>query len=200
MSAAREAVKLLTYPPRPLNSGPLPLAPKKFGRWLYSPKVDGHRGLLHCPTGMLWNRTGTRLAIAGEFTDVIRRLQVSRFQWLDVECLQTRQRLSRGSLLIIDSPMPGTAEERFAKLAVEFPIYNYREVPPDNSLLLIPQMELSVASALELWDELQGLNRTLYKCDYIEGLVCKRADQPYPIQTRDPERKCPTWVKHRWSF
>lgn len=198
MSAQREAVKLITLPARPLNGGDLRIAAKKFGRWLYSPKVNGWRCLVNCSTGTMFNRHGERLTIASEFSNVLRQLQVSRFEWLDCEAILRRHVIARGSLLVIDVPIPGTAQERFDKLATEIPILNYREKPADNSLLLIPQMELSPASALDLWDELQELNCTVYKCDYVEGVVCKRADGIYPIQTRDPERKCPTWTKHRF--
>ncbi len=44
------AVQPVTYPARPINGGPLELAPPNPGRWCYEPKYNGWRALVHAPT------------------------------------------------------------------------------------------------------------------------------------------------------
>jgi ATP-dependent DNA ligase len=44
---------LPSYPARPLNGGPLELAPPKPGQWGYEPKYNGWRALVHAPTGSI---------------------------------------------------------------------------------------------------------------------------------------------------
>jgi len=193
------SVELISYPPRPLNAGPLELAAKKFGKHLYSPKLNGYRCLVHTPTGTIFNRTGGLLAIRSEFAEVLKRLQLSRFTWLDCEALERRHGIGKGSLMVIDSPIRGNAQERFDALSTEFAVHKYEQAPDENSLFLIPQMVLEPAAALDLWKELQGLNAE-WACDFFEGIVTKRADSLYPIQTRDPERTFPAWTKSRWRW
>ncbi|MCX6928101.1 MAG: hypothetical protein NT154_33550, partial [Verrucomicrobia bacterium] len=50
-----------TYPARPLNGGPLELAPPKPGPWSYEPKYNGWRALVHAPTGSMFQKLAFRL-------------------------------------------------------------------------------------------------------------------------------------------
>ena len=49
---------LITYPARPIQGGPLELAPPKRGLWYAEPKLNGWRALIHMPSGTMWNRHG----------------------------------------------------------------------------------------------------------------------------------------------
>jgi hypothetical protein len=105
------AVPPPSYPARPLNGGPLELAPPKPGQWSYEPKYNGWRALVHAPTGSMFNRRGQPLSIAGEFGRALERLRAAvvrvngrAVEWFDCEALDRRHALGRGTLLVFDLP------------------------------------------------------------------------------------------------
>lgn len=136
-------MKPITYPARPVNGGALPLAPAKRGEWVYEPKVNGWRALVHCPTGAMFNRQGERLSIAREFERALSKLKGSLIEWLDVEAFERRHRLGRGSLIVLDAPLvPGTFEQRqqcvydsLVAIGIAQSWMFLHEAPPENCIL-----------------------------------------------------------------
>lgn len=107
-----------TYPARPVNGGPLPLAPVKRGGWAFEPKLNGWRALIHVPSGTMFNRHGQRLSIAAAFTPALHRLRQlfpdgHPIVWLDCEALERRHTLGQGTLFILDF-IPPAEEVMFA--------------------------------------------------------------------------------------
>ncbi|HEV7924441.1 MAG TPA: hypothetical protein VGR14_03755 [Verrucomicrobiae bacterium] len=196
----------LTYPARPINGGHLKYALPKVGQWSYEPKYNGWRGLLHVPTGAMWNRHGKRLSIASEFAKAAGKLKLTPFEWLDVEALHRRHRLGRGTLIVLDPVMrpdlpPQPYTERVQLL------YDYlvepewaeclpQGVKPADNAVYIPPV-YGEGERDELWKQLQEVNKSL-GCDFYEGLVAKRDDSLYPIQLNSPDQCTPTWMKHRF--
>ena len=39
-----------------LSGGRIETAPKKIGTWIYQPKIDDWHGVVHVPTGQVWNQ------------------------------------------------------------------------------------------------------------------------------------------------
>jgi hypothetical protein len=54
----------------------------------------------------MWNRHGERLTIARDFAPALEILKRSQFEWLDVEALERRHNLGRGSLIVLDCLPP----------------------------------------------------------------------------------------------
>jgi ATP-dependent DNA ligase len=135
------AVQPPTYPARPLNGGPLELAPPKPGQWGYEPKYNGWRTLVHAPTGSMFNRHGQPLSIAAEFGGALGRLRAVALiaegravEWFDCEALDRRHALGRGTLLVFDYlTVWGMAGEplrqRKELLAQALTEHDYRQVP-----------------------------------------------------------------------
>ena len=78
---------LYTYPARPLNGGPFDKALLKRGVWIYEPKYNGWRALVHIPSGTIYNRKGELLTIADEFARALLLLRATMdaeaFKWVD---------------------------------------------------------------------------------------------------------------------
>jgi hypothetical protein len=92
-----------SYPARPINGGPLERARPKTGTWMYEPKLNGWRAIIHAPSGRMYNRHGERLSIEECFKpalDILANADVP--EWLDCEALERRLQLGRGSLVIFD--------------------------------------------------------------------------------------------------
>jgi len=192
------AVALLTYPARPLNSGPLETAPPKAGCWCYEPKYNGWRALVHVPTGTMFNRHGARLSISQEFTAALALLRGSPFEWLDCEALERRHSVGRGTLVVLDCTASTPYVARRELLSEQgWPVaLGSRESFPDHAVMLSASVEAS--QAFPLWRRLQQDNRGSFGCDFYEGLVGKRADSLYPVQLVSPEQTTPHWIKHRF--
>jgi ATP-dependent DNA ligase len=206
-----------TYPLRPTNGGPLPLARPKRGEWAYEPKVNGWRALVHTPTGRMWNRRGKRLSIEHEFSFVLNALQDAdlppEFEWLDCEAFERRHALGKGSLVLLDhiptNPKTPYSERQqaLADTFRELPIWRAWPIeqfsPEENRLLSFAYTyedcedpDLAPAAA---WERLQKLNQ-LWNAEVFEGLVAKKLDSTYPRQLRSPNLETPYWIKHRWEF
>ncbi len=195
----------ITYPARPINGGPMERALPKNGVWKYEPKYNGWRALVHLPTGTMFNRHGEKLSIGGDFDSAIKvlcsTLDCEAFKWADVEALSRRHTVGRGCLILLDA-VPT------AYTATAAATYSERRAWLDG---VVPELALAPTQTLPLislppwvypdtaWTDLQLINRRL-GVEFYEGLVGKKADQPYPIQLISPEREFPFWVKHRWKF
>ena len=201
-------MKPLTYPARPLNGGRFGLVPRR-DTYLWSPKLNGWRALVHTPTGTMFNRQGEELSIANEFHEALENLSRSGIPWLDCEALERRHNIGRGTLIILDAVIPEyTASDRWRVLLEEtdkwqWPILNIGDKPLDNQVYLCKQTAYSDASPSgknvlsNWWHWMQALNKE-WSAEFYEGFVAKRLDSAYPIQLRNPESECPFWVKHRW--
>ncbi len=197
-----------SYPARPINGGPLERARPKTGTWMYEPKLNGWRAIIHAPSGRMYNRHGERLSIEECFKpalDILANADVP--EWLDCEALERRLQLGRGSLVIFDYlPSPKQRKDT----------YTDRKALLLNRLKALPswkpwQFGAPVQNALytlegfipevidELYITLQSENRAVGASLY-EGLVAKRADAPYPVQLRSASEETTHWVKHRWAF
>jgi len=143
-----------SFPLRPVNGGPLPNARPKFGVWTHEPKINGWRAWLHTPTRLMFNRKNEPLSITHEFKPIIEKVRAAKLPlvWLDVEALERRHNLGRGSLVLLDFA-PGTYESGYhlsprwtyderqqvmyeiLKCGVATKWHYLHEPPPENSLL-----------------------------------------------------------------
>jgi len=194
-----------TYPLRPVNGGPLDQAQPKHGAWVYEPKYNGWRALIHIATGAMFNRHGKPLSIQDEFKPALAQLRTTldaeAFQWADCEALERRHGLGRGCLLVLDViPEPhekhAAYQHRRDWLEAVLPELDLNPTYRPFPLLSLPP---AVYGDLDVWRDLQGLNRRL-NCDFYEGLVAKRADSLYPRQLRSDKSEFPFWMKHRWAW
>jgi len=202
-----------TYPARPVNGGPLDKARPKRGRWIYEPKVNGWRAMVHTPTGEMFNRHGQRLSIEREFKPVLDSIvkgSTTMPEWLDVEAMERRHDAGRGSLIVLDAIVPGTWEERQKVIwdAISplecFEAYMYLQFhPPENKLLhfsyTFEDGKDKDMLPMVLWNKLAEINRVSGQT-LFEGVVAKRADSIYPMQLRSPDEHFAFWMKHRWQF
>lgn len=208
-----------TYPMRPLNGGrPLPQVCDRYLRdrqWSFEPKVNGWRGLLHVPSGRLWNRHGQPSTIAERFTGAIATLQArSPFEWLDVEMMERRLPILQGALILLDGIAPPSYPyiDRRALLAeafpaCELPLWDFRHLPASGGVFRLPAWQFypgdsetqGLAFASDWWYHLRQANTTL-GCELYEGCVAKRLDSPYTQQLRAATVESPQWIKHRWAF
>jgi hypothetical protein len=211
------------YPARPINGGPLPKALPKSGTWIYEPKLNDWRALLHRESGAMFNRHGQPLSITNQFANACELLADAindpALGWLDVMCLGRRIPLGKGSLVLRDAPeTPGdwtARQERLHQLVdvgVAQPWAHEQFQPPDHAVLTfayhyetveqqarsVPRPDLEL-DPLQAWTRLQRINREIGH-ELFEGLVAKRADSPYPRQLRSPDQEFPFWMKHRWAF
>ena len=199
-----------TYPARPLNGGPLELAPPKPGPWSYEPKYNGWRELVHATTGSMFNRHGQQLSIAAEFGRALKRLRTvvliaegRAVEWFDCEALDRRHGLGRGTLLVFDYlPAPGGVGEPWRQrkelLAQAFPAHDWRQVPLPEALYGVPGYDPAALAPQELYGQLRQLN-ACWGGPLYEGLVAKRITDVYPLQLRSPHQAFVGWVKHRWA-
>ncbi len=195
------AVHPITFSARPINGGRLELAPAKRGDWAAEPKLNGWRVLVHAPTVTAFTRRGEPLSIAAEFAPALERLRCistrnPRMEWIDCEGLERRHGIGRGALVVLDVVMPGTYRDRHADLqaAVGEPLPVDAQ-PGADSVTLVPSFPMAEAAAL--YARLRELNH-LWRAPFYEGLVMKRADSSYPMQTRSATEEFAGWVKHRY--
>ena len=184
-----------TYPARPLNGGALDVALPKRGDWRAEPKYNGWRALVHVPTGVMFNRKLERLSIENEFATALAELRARiRFDtWADCEALERRHNMARGTLIVLDLIIPGTYLERRGTLSRSLLQCAIGQRIEPDSIYLTPSYE----NAKQTWERAQKANLSLH-CDFYEGIVCKRADRPYPIQRISATRETADWIKHRW--
>jgi hypothetical protein len=201
------------FPARPINGGPLDKARPKHGTWIYEPKLNGWRTVIHAPTRTMWNRHGTLLSIAREFADALDALAAlsaaSGIEYFDCEGLERRHSLGHGALYILDS-IPCGVPPRLPKptATTGLATWLHRSTVLDEFLGRMHFDVLSVRGSLnrpdllpgtlESWEALRRINRE-WSAEFYEGLVAKRADSPYPRAT-SATQETPHWMKHRWAF
>jgi hypothetical protein len=204
---------LICYPPAPLNGGSLESAPAKVGTWIWQPKPDDRRVVIHTPSRTIWNQYG-QLSVANDsekFEVALDRLEnVSFFaEWLDAGLMEYRNDMMRGCIIVFDLIERGlTSDERRERLAVTFdPLPWATELvgtaEARNQVYLIPQWcpDRYVGGfgvhPMELYDRLKNENAQLDR-KFYEGLVAKRADSLYPFGNR-PKQQTADWIKHRFD-
>lgn len=201
----------ITYPARPVKGGPLDLAMQSsvyfaLPEWYFEPKYNGWRGLVHVPTGTMWNRHGQRLSINGEFSTALAKLKALPFEWLDVEAMERRHGIGKGSLIILDwvtgDDLPYAHRRRFLELTcvdegLEILTLSGPSLDTDR-VYLTAAYSGDMVSPLRMYWHLKKANEDL-GCTFYEGVVAKRASSLYPIQLRSPHEECSDWVKHRFT-
>jgi hypothetical protein len=215
-----------SYPLRPVNGGPLPLAQPKHGLWDFGPKLNGWRAWAHPATRSMWNRENKPLSITAEFKVVLDKLYCAADhlpEWLDVEALSRRVPIGKGSLILLDAvgtppldvgcsnvgclPYDERQQLLYDTCIAKGPGFSWAHEqfePLENELLSFAYTYRTDDKAPEMhpaaaWVRLQEVNQAL-GCELFEGLVAKRADSLYPLQLRSPDLEFPFWMKHRWSF
>lgn len=224
-------MKPISYPARPVNGGPFEKALPKTGIWAYEPKINGWRAWLHTPTGAMFNRKNEPLSITREFDQVINRIKSSAAiaasqgvlplpEWLDVEALERRIPVGKGSLVVLDSPLPGNWIQRQKQLYLSLiergvaQSWAFEQCTlPENELFMFAHnyqdenaQRANGATVVDpnlfpsaAWKRLQEANQQLGR-ELFEGLVAKKVESTYPIQLRSPDLEFPFWMKHRWRF
>ena len=200
------------YAARPINGGPLFKAQPKRGDWDYESKINGWRAWVFVPTGDMFNRFNQPLSITGQFSYALRALRDqfatfpsvhgwNRCDWADVEGLERRHNLGKGSLIVLDIPnpmepaMPYTARNDFLQ-SFFAPLNDPGSQPCGlHEVRCLKRFR----DPLTLWQSLQAENQRL-GCEFYEGVVAKRADSVYPMQLHSPDAEFPFWMKHRWRF
>jgi hypothetical protein len=205
--------KPICLPPAPLNGGPLADAVEKVGEWVWQPKVDDWRAVLHVPSSTLWNQYGEPSSITGKFSvalasNFMTAAGMYGLEWLDVGLMENRHDLMRGCIIVLDWMV---REEPFrarrAYLERFFP-----KLPIDTSRLLAEtggQVRNSVY-LISQWDNVENRADALKREAWLkteneiighkfyEGLVAKRADSLYTFGQR-PKQKVADWIKHRFD-
>jgi hypothetical protein len=215
--SALDVPPLISYPARPVNGGRLEDAPPKVGPWTYQPKIDGWRAIVHTPSKRIWNRHGQPLSIAHELEAALSILKCQPFEWLDVEVLDRRSQLLRGTIVVLDwipqDPSETLASHSYRRSLLD---RHFITLPPapeivdhdgaPSRVLLIPDNALAGPTGtpepdicgLLLYNRLQEENAAI-GLNFYEGLVAKRTDKPYPIQLLDPKKETPWMMKHRFD-
>jgi hypothetical protein len=210
---AEAPAKAICYPPAPLNGGPLEHAPAKVGAWIWQPKVDDWRAVLHVPSGTVWNQYGQPSSILGKFTIALESNFMTAagmygLEWLDVGMMENRHDLMRGCIIVLDWIVAGEPlSTRRGILERFFPV-----LPFDVSRLLAEtggQVRDSVY-LISQWTNVEtqtdALKREAWlrnendciRHKFYEGLVAKREDSLYLFGSK-PKTKCPAWIKHRFD-
>jgi len=196
------------YPPAPSNGGALSGAPPKLGEWVWQPKVDDWRGVLHLPTLRVWNQYGEESAIygRGQLNAVLFKfaaLNLPRgWEWFDIGIMRNRHDMMHGSIIVFDV-MDSSMIHCDRRIALED---NFEELP-----LMPPFAQQDALYVVAEWRHLDLLGKTPLMLEaslketnarigqkFYEGLVAKRADAIYPIAFR-AKTKTPIWVKHRFD-
>jgi len=196
---------MLTYPARPTSGGSPRLRRFVPGDWIAQPKFNGWRALVHLGGGVsfptVWNRHGDLLTIKDQFLAALTDLQ-GRFPldtYLDCEALERRGSI-HGTLVVFDWIFPDEPllplEERLRRLRGVMPTLPFMQVPPSDSAVLSDEIPNdSIDAACAAYAEINAHNgETVF-----EGIVKKRVDSIYPIQTRSPDQRFPYWMKHRFD-
>lgn len=192
--------RMITYPARPTNGGPIDQAVPKVGDWMYEPKYNGWRALVHVPTGRMWNRQGGELTIKDKFDTALAQLKDTTLEWVDCEALERRHDKGRGSLLVFDTPMRGRGPTyAFRKVVLEesgLPNVGDIKAPSKAGAYICPVIPEGAVETY--WYEMNEFNEK-EGCEFFEGLVAKKVDSKYPIQLRSPNEKYGYWIKHRFK-
>lgn len=202
--------KPICLPPAPLNGGPLDTAPPKVGAWIWQPKIDDWRAIVHTPTGTVWNQYGKLSSFTGtnKFTAALAYLRDSVWQemeWLDVGMMENRHDLMRGCIIVLDWIIADLSfMRRRSVLRSLFPVLPFdasrllQETGGQirDSVYLISQWD-NGREPIKLYSWLKQENE-LIGHKFYEGLVAKRLPSAYPFFQR-PKTQTPDWIKHRFD-
>jgi hypothetical protein len=207
----------ICLPPAPLNGGPLDTAPEKVGEWIWQPKIDDRRVIIHAPSRTVWNQYG-ELSVAMDqlekfdtaLTLIQQRANLVGCEWLDAGLMEYRHDLMRGCIVVFDLVQATDYWCRRDQLIAMFPI-----LPDDmaealavhagqirDRVFVINHFGDLLPRAFEavgkrLYTMLQDQNKRIGR-KFFEGLVAKRVAAAYPF-TQKPKTKTPDWVKHRFD-
>ncbi len=201
------------YPARPKQGGRNFLAAHDSlyskGKWLFTPKFNGWRAILHAESGTMWNRHGSQLSIASEFTEAIQQIREARakaiantfderdhigWNWYDVEALDRRHSRGRGALVVLDMPMLNLPfDNRRIEFGAMFPTSADCHCSVPDRAYSCPAYE-----SLDIWQHMQEVNKEL-GITFYEGVVAKRRASQYPLQRRSPSEETADWIKHRFT-
>lgn len=211
---AQAPAQAICYPPAPTNGGPLEHAPAKVGSWIWQPKVDDWRAVIHVPSASVWNQYGQPSTISDKFKVALGHLQTSlsreswAFEWLDVGMMENRNDLMRGCIIVLDMIVSEVPFETRRGLLKRF----FPRLPFDVSRLLAEtggQVRDSVY-LISQWDNCETKADTLKREAWLrneneaighkfyEGLVAKRRDSLYTFG-RKPKQKVDWMIKHRFD-
>jgi hypothetical protein len=199
--------KPICLPPAPLNGGPLDEStPPKVGQWIWQPKVDDRRVVIHTPSRTIWNQYG-QLSVAQDsekFEKALDKLALMSFaaEWLDAGLMEYRHDMMRGTIVVFDLIGDGTHEER--RLTLELLLGNglwwatecVGQPLANDQVWLIPQFghELGKTLYAACAEQNAKLGRKFY-----EGVVAKRLGSHYPQRCQHAKTKCADWIKHRFD-
>lgn len=194
-------MNIIGYPPAPTNGGRFDVAPPKIGEWVWQPKVNEWRGVVHVPTLTVWSQYGDLSTVEqqGKLANALMALKPHSYavEWLDIGISQNRHDLMQGKIIIFDLMEAQAHSHRRLILRDRFPV-----LPTTCEGILNAPMDVYLINEWThnidmIWEGLQRINRELGK-PFYEGLVAKRCDAPYPIQRR-AKGKTHLWVKHRFD-
>lgn len=200
-------VKPICLPPAPSNGGPLEHAPVKIGQWVWQPKVDDWRCVIHVPSRTVWNQYG-KLSTVAEQDKLRRALDYLQpcgeyVEWLDAGIMENRHDLMRGCIIVFDLIEAGlNYDQRRAKLSV-FPTLPLETAgwlklcggQARDSVYLVSDW---LGDPLKLWFTLKHENTKLGR-KFYEGVVAKKIDAAYPTNSQSAKTKTPFWIKHRFD-
>lgn len=137
--------------------------------------------------------------MTNEFQAPIKIIQRSQHTWLDVECIGRRTKTGAGSIIVLDVPLANYAYlARKNLLSADFHKLGLYETPDPQQVYYLDFVD-GRPNANLLWEKLRKKNAELGE-EFYEGLVAKKMDSVYPIQSVHPEREHSDWVKYRWKF
>jgi len=205
-------IKLISYPARPTNGGSLEYAAPKNGLWMWEPKINGHRVMLHLPTLTMFNRQGEVYSHSDRFTLAAAKAAglFKDHTWLDCEALGLRGALGNNSLVVLDLPVRYVSQgERKGALSwmmegreLPRPAEFRPELEPESVYSLhhlVTHPALLLTHTLEAWwEQMQEFNR-VNNMEFFEGFVAKAVNVEYPMQLESPTKEFPLWVKHRFN-
>lgn len=195
-----------SYPARPVNGGRLDMAMAfpRTGEWVYEPKGNGRRAVIHARSGKIWNRHGIERTesmrpVFGNALSEILRLFSEPDLYLDCEILYGRTEYGRGTIVILDLIIPRlTYQHRRIDIESKVQCIQLENIP-ENSLVCFP----TCACPKTLWKLAREANDAFdlpTRNPMWEGIVAKKVDSLYPIQLISDDRKFPEWVKHRYEW
>jgi ATP-dependent DNA ligase len=159
--------------------GPRPVAAPG---WVHQPKLNGWRALLHVASGALWSRHGRPLRHAERWERFATEIQGAlggMDVWLDCEAMGIRTTCQ--NLTVLDAIIPGTYSARRAWLGELVDPWLVPEFADPEQVIALGQDGNRIAGAL-----------------IYEGVVSKRADSPYLMQSEVENKETTAWLK--WRF
>jgi len=221
-------MNLICYPPAPLNGGRLESAPPKVGEWVWQPKVDDRRVVIHAPSQTIWNQYGA-LSVGNKdkfkfqiALDVITAAwkQLPYLEWFDAGLMEYRHDMMRGCIVIFDlicRPLIYTRRRELLNSAFQIlPSYISKKLgdnkPIRDSVFLIPEyveyddvispsggyFDSQISSFPLNAQEYLQAENARIGKKFYEGLVAKKIDSLYYFGVCAKE-KTPDWIKHRFD-